>query len=58
MGFVMADDYFGGAVLADNTLGSASFTDASGMTISFSVSDDPEYRMSGLEDPCSSFEQW
>lgn len=44
-------EFFGGAVLADRTCGSVSFRDASGSDIFVSLTDDPEYTMSGLYEP-------
>jgi hypothetical protein len=52
------NDFFGGAVLADSTCGSASFTTHSGDVLTFKVDHDPEFTMSGLDEPCSSFDQW
>lgn len=52
------NEFFGGAVLADESCGSVSFCTASGATLSFKVSDDPEYTMSGVYEPCTSFEGW
>jgi hypothetical protein len=51
-------DFFGGASLADNHTGSVSFRDASGATFNVNVSDDPEFTMSGLYEPDSSFDRW
>lgn len=51
-------DFTGAASLADNHCGSASLSFASGATISFSVTDDSEYMMSGLYEPDSSFDRW
>ena len=58
--FKKNDDYSYtcGAQLADKHTGSVSFRDASGATFNLSVSDDPEYTMSGLYEPDSSFDRW
>lgn len=48
----------GGAVLADSTCGSGSLTTSAGETISFKVEHDPEWAMSGLLEPCGSFDKW
>lgn len=55
---VMRDDFFGGAVLADDSLGSVSLTTSFGEVLNIHVSDDPELMMSGLHEPCGSFEKW
>lgn len=59
----MVDDgyfggYFGGAVLADESCGAVSFSTSAGGVLSFKLDHDPEYTMSGLHEPCSSFEKW
>ncbi len=46
------------ASLTDKHCGSVSLSFTSGATISFPVSDDSEYMMSGLYEPDSSFDQW
>ena len=51
-------EFNGAASLADKHCGSASLSFASGATISFFVSDDSEYMMSGLYEPDSSFDRW
>lgn len=51
-------NYFGGAVLADDSCGSVTFSDSSGEVYTVKVDNDPEFTMSGLVEPCSSFDQW
>lgn len=48
----------GGAVLVDESCGSASLTTSAGETISFRVDHDPEYVMSGVTEPCMSHQHW
>lgn len=50
--------FFGGAVLADRDCGSVSLRDASGSTFKVYVSDDPEYTLSGVYEPCMVSEGW
>lgn len=54
----LASEFSTGAVLADDSCGSASFTTLAGEVLTFKVDHDPEFMMSGLVEPCSSFEQW
>lgn len=59
MSFDFGDNNFhGGAVLADASCGSASLTTHTGDVLIFKVDHDPEFTMSGVYDPCSSFEKW
>lgn len=51
-------NFHGGAVLADSSCGSVSFTGSTGSVFTVNVDHDPEYTMSGYDEPCSSFEQW
>lgn len=46
------------ASLADNHCGSVTLYGGSGATFSINLSDDPEYMMSGLYEPDSSFDRW
>lgn len=55
---VCETEFFGGAVLADASCGVASLTTSAGDVLTFEVHDDPEFTMSGLTEPCSSFERW
>lgn len=48
-------EFYGGAVLADNTCGSVSLRDASGSDFKINVGDDPELTMSGLYEPDGAF---
>lgn len=52
------NEFFGGAVLADDTCGSVTLYGDTGSVLRINVSDDPEYTMSGLVEPCSSFDKW
>lgn len=52
------NDFFGGAVLADDTCGSVTLYGNAGDVFRINVIDDPEYTMSGLVEPCSSFDKW
>lgn len=51
-------DWFGGAVLADDTCGFASFTTHTGDVLTLKLDHDPELMMSGLHEPCSLSEKW
>lgn len=51
-------NFHGGAVLADDTCGSVSLYGASGDVLTFKVDHDPEFTMSGLYEPCSSYDKW
>lgn len=51
-------DFFGGAVLADDTCGVVSLSTASGASYTFKVNDDPELMMSGLHEPCALSQRW
>lgn len=55
---MLGNDFFGGAVLADSTCGSASLTTHTGDVLTFKLDHDPEFVMSGVYEPCSSFEKW
>lgn len=46
------------ADLVDATCGVVSFYNHVGESITLNLDDDPEYFMSGLVEPCRSFEQW
>lgn len=56
--FSEGSDYFGGAVLADRECGSVSLRDAAGSAFSVNVSNDPEYTLSGVYEPCMASERW
>lgn len=61
MSFNVKDESYnvhGGAVLADDTCGVVSLSTSSGGFLTFNLTDDPEFTMSGLYEPCSSFDQW
>lgn len=51
-------NYFGGAVLADESCGSVTFSGSSGEVYTVKVDNDPEFTMSGLQDTCELSEQW
>lgn len=51
-------NFHGGAVLADDTCGSVTFCGRFGDVLTVKVDNDPEYTMSGVYEPCSSFEKW
>lgn len=58
-GQLMQDsEFFGGAVLADSSCGSVTLYGSSGDVLRINVTDDPEFTMSGLVEPCSSFDKW
>jgi len=46
------------ADLVDASCGSVSFYNHVGESITLNLDHDPEYNMSGLVEPCGSFEQW
>ena len=50
--------YFGGAVLADESCGSVTFSGRSGEVYTVKVDNDPEFTMSGLVDTCELSEKW
>lgn len=52
------EEFFGGAVLADSSCGRVSFTTSAGDVLSVNLDHDPEYTLSGLTEPCGSFEKW
>lgn len=52
------EGYFGGAVLADASCGSVSLSNRFGDVLNINLDHDPEYTMSGVTEPCSSFEKW
>jgi hypothetical protein len=58
VGFVDSYNFHGGAVLADASCGSVSLSSRSGDVLTINLDHDPEYTMSGVYEPCSSFEQW
>lgn len=51
-------NFHGGAVLADATCGSLSLCGDFGEVLTLNLDHDPEYTMSGLDEPCSSFDKW
>lgn len=51
-------NFHGGAVLADDTCGSVSLSTAAGEVLTINLNDDPEFTMSGLYEPCSSYDRW
>lgn len=51
-------NYFGGAVLADESCGSVSFSTVGGEVLTINVYDDPEFTMSGLVEPDNLSEKW
>lgn len=55
---MMNNDFFGGAVLADDSCGSASLTTRAGDVLSFKLDHDPEFTLSGLTEPCGSYDKW
>ena len=54
--FDLDSNFHGGAVLADDTCGVVSLSNSAGDFMTFTVHDDPELTMSGLHEPCSSYD--
>lgn len=48
----------GGAVLADESCGSVSLCGRFGDVLTINLDHDPEFTMSGLYEPCGSFDKW
>lgn len=51
-------NYFGGAVLADESCGSVTLSNRSGEVLTFNVEHDPEFTLSGVYEPDSLSEKW
>lgn len=51
-------NYFGGAVLADDSCGSVSLYSASGSVLKVHVSDDPEFMLSGFYAPYGALDDY
>lgn len=50
--------FFGGAVLADASCGSVSVCNHFGEVLTVNLEHDSEWTLSGLTEPCSSFDKW
>lgn len=51
-------NYFGGAVLADDSCGSVTLSSSFGDVLTINVEYDPEFTMSGVYEPDSASEKW
>lgn len=51
-------NYHGGAVLADASCGHVSLCGEFGDVLNIKLDHDPEFTMSGLDEPCSSYDEW
>ncbi len=51
-------DFFGGAVLADESCGRVSLSNRFGDVLTVNLDHDPELTLSGVTEPCGSFDRW